>query len=741
MLATVAVLLAAACQPVHPVRVPYQTTADDAAGWIAADHAANGDSYAPGMYADIVLALGAATGDRQVAEDVLADLEAVTPTYVQPGGTVNPGAAGKVLLAVQAVRFDGTDFAGLDLESLIRGTLVTSGANTGRFGTASLFNQALATMALARTPGKAPASAGTWIAARQCPSGAFSWGNCSFADADHTSMAVQAMAAAGGQQAAVNAGIQWLLDNQNADGGFNAGSGESNANSTGLGAQALRIGGHHAQADAAADWIKSIQKADGSIPYMADLDSNLLLATTQGVLAYGTGPFHQLAFAKVIGAPCPEADAGVTVIVDLARYDGTIKVACAPGAPATGWEALEAAGYTVGSVPGYEGSAICTIDAQPAAGYPDCWNTGFWGYFHDEVRADAWEFSNFGAAGRTPPPGSVEGWRYEPDWQTHDAGVPGINPLWRQQCLTPDVPVISPISADEVLPVAGNQGEPVEVAVVDGTVPVTPQLVADAVWTETDEVVLAGQSGPTRLLARSASPTCNPSEPTEVFTAVYDVQPTYPGRSGTAGNPAVAAASPSIRGWATGYSEYVAGTNVNAGFQTPQNAAGSPSTGLVVLGDNGTITLTFGQTITNGAGADLAVFENGFGLSGQETDFLELGYVEVSSNGQDFVRFDSASRQATPVGGFQGQPAKLLGGLAGRDLANWGTPFDLEVLKMKAEVRNGTVDLDAITHVRIVDIVGDGSALDSFGRPIYEAFPTTGSAGFDLTAVAVLNAV
>lgn len=740
LVAMVAVLVAAACEPVHPVRVPYQTPADDAAAWIAADVAANGHTHTAGMQADVILALAATAGDREVAEAVLAELEAATPGYVQPSGFFNPGAAGKVLLAVQAVRFNGNDFAGLDLEALLRGSLITEGENAGRFGAASLFNQTLATMALARTPGKAPASAGAWIADQQCPDGSFSWGNCSFADADHTSMAVQAMAAAGGQQQAVADGISWLLDHQLDDGGFNAGSGDSNANSTGLAAQALRIGGHHDAADEAADWVRSIQKSDGSIPWTAGFDSNLLMATTQGVLAFGAGPFHQLAFARIVGAPCPEVDSGVTVVVDLARYDGTIKVACAPGEPASGWAALEAAGFEVGSVPGYEGSAICTIEGAPTTGYPDCWNAGFWAYFHDEARADEWAFSNFGAAGRTPPPGSVEGWRYEPDWQTHDASFPGINPLWRQQCLAPNLPVISPIAADEVLPVQGNQGEPVEVAVLDGSEPLTLEVLQGLTWTEATEVSLAGRSGPTLILARSASPTCNPSEPAELFAAVYDVQPTYPGRSGTEGNPAVAAASAEITGWATGYSEYVAGANVNAGFQTPANAAGPPSTGLVVLGDNGSITLTFDEVISDGTGPDLAVFENGFGLSGQANDFLELGYVEVSSNGQDFVRFATGSRQATPVGGFQGQPANLLGGMAGRDLANWGTPFDLAHLEATPEVRSGLVDLSAITHVRIVDIVGDGSALDSFGRPIYDAHPTTGSAGFDLTAVAVLGA-
>ena len=43
------------------------------------------------------------------------------------------------------------------------------------------------------------------------------------------------------------------------------------------------------------------------------------------------------------------------------------------------------------------------------------------------------------------------------------------------------------------------------------------------------------------------------------------------------------------------------------------------------------------------------------------------------------------------------------------------------------------------TDVRIVDVVGDGFSLDSSGGVIYDPYPTSGSAGFDLDAVGVSN--
>ena len=52
---------------------------------------------------------------------------------------------------------------------------------------------------------------------------------------------------------------------------------------------------------------------------------------------------------------------------------------------------------------------------------------------------------------------------------------------------------------------------------------------------------------------------------------------------------------------------------------------------------------------------------------------------------------------------------------------------------------SGRVDLQNIAYVRIVDIVGDGTSLDSRGEPIYDPYPTAGSAGFDLDAIGVSN--
>ena len=158
--------------------------------------------------------------------------------------------------------------------------------------------------------------------------------------------------------------------------------------------------------------------------------------------------------------------------------------------------------------------------------------------------------------------------------------------------------------------------------------------------------------------------------------------------------------------------------------------------GVVSLGDGGTATLTFAYGIVNGPGPDFAVFENAF-----NNDFLELAFVEVSSNGVDFVRFPAISEiqdtlQTDPFGNTN---ATEIYNLAGKYRSQYGTPFDLDDL---TDTTN--INLNWISHVRIVDVVGSineaYATFDVNGRKINDPFPTDfPSGGFDLDAVGVIN--
>lgn len=159
----------------------------------------------------------------------------------------------------------------------------------------------------------------------------------------------------------------------------------------------------------------------------------------------------------------------------------------------------------------------------------------------------------------------------------------------------------------------------------------------------------------------------------------------------------------------------------------------------VSLGDGGVATLQFSAPFYDGEGYDLAVFENGFG-SGADA-FLELAFVEVSSDGVNFFRFPATSEVQTinQTTAFGYTDATELDGLAGKYIGGFGTPFDL------ADIPDTSLlDKTAVTHVKIIDVVGSidptyGSE-DHQGNLINDPWPTTiPSSGFDLDAVGVIH--
>jgi len=223
----------------------------------------------------------------------------------------------------------------------------------------------------------------------------------------------------------------------------------------------------------------------------------------------------------------------------------------------------------------------------------------------------------------------------------------------------------------------------------------------------------------------------------------------YAPPAGQPGSDAIAKDSLLIESWAAAVESVTRGpinvSNPGAGlasFGTPELALG-PAEGnafnVASLGDGGQITLRFAQPIFDGPGADLAVFENSFADT-----FLELAFVDVSSNGVDFARFPSVSltHTETPVGSFGSLDATNLYNLAGKYRGGFGTPFDL------AEIAGGSplVDVNQIRFVRITDVVGSINPLygtrDSQGHFINDPWPTAGSgSGFDLDGVAALHVV
>lgn len=213
--------------------------------------------------------------------------------------------------------------------------------------------------------------------------------------------------------------------------------------------------------------------------------------------------------------------------------------------------------------------------------------------------------------------------------------------------------------------------------------------------------------------------------------------------TGVIGTTAIAKDSSAFKSWANnidverGWRDISLKDSGKATYGLPTNALGKAGeNGLVSLGDGGIATLTFAKPIVNGEGADFAVFENSF-----DDFFLELAFVEVSSDGKKFVRFPATSYSDTTmqVGTFGKVDARMINNLAGKYRGGFGTPFDLEELK-----NADGLDVNSIKHVRVVDVVGSidkkyGSR-DVNGNLINDPWPTNFvSSGFDLDAVGVIN--
>jgi hypothetical protein len=212
---------------------------------------------------------------------------------------------------------------------------------------------------------------------------------------------------------------------------------------------------------------------------------------------------------------------------------------------------------------------------------------------------------------------------------------------------------------------------------------------------------------------------------------------------GQPGTTAMFKDSSAFVGWATkctiirGLQDISASSGPYASVGDSTSAYGKAgTTGVVSLGDGGIAILRFANPVQDAPGPDLAVFENSF-----DDSFLELAFVEVSSDGGTYFRFPAVSNTdaTTQTGSFGLTNPTKIHNLAGKYRANYGTPFDLSDIP-----DNVLLNKQAITHVRIIDVVGciqDAYCTrDKNNNKVNDPWPTAfGSGGFDLDAVGVIH--
>ncbi len=201
----------------------------------------------------------------------------------------------------------------------------------------------------------------------------------------------------------------------------------------------------------------------------------------------------------------------------------------------------------------------------------------------------------------------------------------------------------------------------------------------------------------------------------------------YPPAAGLPGSDALKNTDPRFVEWASGYQNYIQGSPINKAFTDPTQTLGPAKGtigGITELGDGGQITLTFDSPIVASptGGPDFAVFGNSF-----SSGYLKLAYVEVSQDDIHWYLMPNHSLTPGPVGTYgNNMDASNISGLAGKYVVGYGTPFRLS-----------DVGLQWASYVRLIDVVGDGTNLDSSGNPIYD--PSPNSNGFNAGGVGVLS--
>lgn len=303
-----------------------------AAHFLTAEMAASGDHFVSsgypdyGLTIDAVLGLDAAqtgqTGAKAAAAYVTKNAEA----YNTGGDSAElyAGSTAKLLVLAQAQGLP-TDGYLAQLKSLEQ--------SSGQFQDKSQYGdysntigQSLGIIGLTRA-GKPDATAVDFLVKQQCNDGGFRMtfsGTCT-GDTDATSLAVQALSAAGGHDAEIAKAVSFIAGQQQSNGGVvePAAQAAPNTNSTGLAAVAFTIAGKTAEAAKAKTFVQSLQFgctlptalrggiaydqksfdtiiAEGSKATVSDKEHR---STAQAVLAFNPQPYLKISAGGAATAP------------------------------------------------------------------------------------------------------------------------------------------------------------------------------------------------------------------------------------------------------------------------------------------------------------------------------------------------------------------------------------------------------------------------------------------------------
>ncbi len=384
------------------------STATDAATYLN-DHLPKAkDGFDKVYQAVLGLASTESCDYSSAARTLESTLESLTSSYVKSSGA----KAAKAAIAADALGADPTDFAGLDLISVITDSLDADGLVGGANG----FAQALAIIALSRDDADVPTKMVTTLLGYQAADGGFAFATGIDPDPDTTAVAILALHAVGGHATEVSAATDWASANQADDGSWAAvydGTEFSPVDSTGLlGSAVDAVGGSSGKA---LTWLEGEQLSSGAFSNTRNGTTADLMATSEAMYLL-TGNTLLTATLDLGACPFPlpastSSCNGVWVVVYREADD--VSVGCATSYE-TGYDALASAGFVAGLD---DSGFLNRINGYPAV-LDTTW-TNWWGYYHAAPNADGtwgdWTAYEVGASDSRPVKGDAELWNYGPN--------------------------------------------------------------------------------------------------------------------------------------------------------------------------------------------------------------------------------------------------------------------------------------------------------------------------------------
>jgi len=342
----------------------------------------------------------------------------------------NPAGAAKLALVAESLGLNPKKFGKRNLLSAITKGLPSDGTISPY-----PFAQALGIVSLKRAGTAVPASMVTRLLGMQNANGSFGTNDAaadSVGDPDSTAVAIQALAAVGGHQAAVDKALAWADANQTAAGYWKA---YSPVDSTGLlGSVSGLASSTTTKAHA---WLLTQQLSSGGFPNTLSGSSANVMATADALwLLSGTDlstSFLKLSSCGSTPPKLPKATtscAGVWVVVD--RGNGQYTTRCAKKY-STGVVALRSAGFAVKTFTTSFGASICRVTKFPAK-CDTTFASGYWSYWTSTRKADGtwsdWGYASTGPATSSPAKGTAEAHLWVAGsipWDASPAPVPAVS--------------------------------------------------------------------------------------------------------------------------------------------------------------------------------------------------------------------------------------------------------------------------------------------------------------------------